>query len=551
VPLTKNQIVQVTVTGVTGEGNGVARYVDDTIPSPGMVVFIPHTAVGDRLQCRIVKVQKNHAFGRVERLLDASPDRGADACDGCAVGNRCGGCVWRHVTYEAECRYKYDWVRDTLRRVGGITVEPLPLLEAEHAAHYRNKAQYPVSMGEDEPVIGFYAPRSHRIVPQRNCLLQPESYRAVLDAVADWMKRHHVPAYDEENHTGLIRHIYIRQGAVTHQMMVCIVCTDGRLPATDDLVETVRSAAPDLTSLVVNVNPDKTNVILGGSNNTLWGADAIEDELCGLRFRLSPHSFYQVNHAQTERLYRLAADLAGLTGTETLLDLYCGTGTIGLSMAHKAGQVIGVEVVPAAVEDARRNAEANGITNARFLCADAAQAAAQLEKEGVRPDVVVLDPPRKGCDEALVRTVADMHPQRIVYVSCDPATLSRDLARFVPLGYGVQTVRSVDLFPRTAHVETVALLSRQKVDEHIYFDVNVQDLPKTARTTATYPEIKAYVKDKYGLNVTSLNIAQVKEKHGFEKRQNYNKGKDGHRVPNCPPEKEKAIEDAFKHFGML
>ncbi len=464
-PLVKNQLVELTVTGIAGEGNGVARYMETDSPSTGMVVFIPRTAIGDRILCRIVKVQKTHAYGKVEKLLQPSSDRGKDPCDGCGVFGRCGGCVWRHVTYEAECRYKYAWVRDTLQRVGGLSIDPLPLVAADDPAHYRNKAQYPVASGEDGVSVGFYAPRSHRIVPQRECCLQPVGYKAVLDAVTDWMEKHSVPAYDEERHTGLVRHVYIRQGKVTGQMMVCLVCTGGKLPATDALITAVRQAAPQLVSLCVNVNPDRTNVILGKDGYTLWGADAIEDELCGLRFRLSPHSFYQVNHAQTEKLYRLAAKAAALTGSETLLDLYCGTGTIGLSMAHDAGQVIGVEAVPAAVEDARRNAQTNGIVNARFLCADAAAAAAQLEQEGVRPDVVVLDPPRKGCDEALIDTVVSMAPSRVVYVSCDPATLARDLARFERRGYTVSFAQPVDLFPRTAHVETVVGLDKQMFDK--------------------------------------------------------------------------------------
>lgn len=463
--LVKNALVELTVTGVTGEGSGVARYTDADLPAPGLVVFIPRTAVGDCVQCRIVKVQKSHAFGRVEALLQPSPDRGEDPCDGCAVYGRCGGCVWRHVTYAAECRYKQQWVEDTLRRVGGITAPVLPLVAADDPAGltgYRNKAQYPVAPGTPEPVIGFFAPRSHRIVPQRECRLQPPGYRAVLDAVAAWMAENRVPAYDEENHTGLVRHIYIRQGAVSGEMMVCLVCTRGKLPAVPALIAALRQAAPQMVSLVVNINPDKTNVILGERGYALWGSDSIEDTLCGLRFRLSPHSFYQVNHAQTQRLYRLAAQAAGLTGQETLLDLYCGTGTIGLSMAAAAGRVIGVETVAAAVEDARSNAQRNGIGNARFLCADAAAAARQLADEGIRPDVVVLDPPRRGCDQALIDTVSGgLAPRRVVYVSCDPATLARDLKLFSTQGYAVQRVQPVDLFPRTAHVENVALLERE------------------------------------------------------------------------------------------
>ena len=457
VALGKNQLVELTVSGVTGEGSGVARYTEDG--SAGMVVFIPYTAVGDRVLCRILKVQKTHAFGRVEQLLAPSADR-AESAD-CPVYGRCGGCVWRHVTYEAECRYKQQWVEDTLRRVGGVDAPVLPLVAAESANRYRNKAQFPVAAGEDGPLMGFYAPRSHRLVPCRDCRLQPAAFAAVLEAVDGWMTAHSVPAYDEEAHRGLVRHIYIRQGAVTGQLMVCLVCTSGKLPAVPALIEGVQAAAPELASLSVNVNPHRTNVILGEKGFTLWGADAIEDELCGLQFRLSPHSFYQVNHAQTERLYRLAAEAAALTGEETLLDLYCGTGTIGLSMAHRVRKLIGVEVVAAAVADAKENAVRNGITNARFLCADAAQAAAQLAKEGVRPDVVVLDPPRKGCDEALVETVSRMAPKRVVYISCDPATLARDLGRFAARGYDTRQVQPVDLFPRTAHVECVCLLSRR------------------------------------------------------------------------------------------
>ncbi len=461
--LAKNQLVELEITGVTGEGNGVARYVDADIPAPGLVVFVPRTAVGDRILCRIVKIQKNHAYGRLEELLHPSPDRGADPCSGCGVYGRCGGCVWRHVTYAAECRYKQSWVADTLQRVGGISVGPLPLLAAAQPDRYRNKAQFPVAPGAEwdgAPLVGFFAPRSHRIVPVGDCPLQPKGFQAVLAAVTRWMQENHVPAYDEQTHSGLVRHIYMRQGTVSGQLMVCLICRHGKLPAVPALITAVREAASQLTSLLVNINPEKTNVILGSRGYGLWGEDGIEDTLCGLRFRLSPRSFYQVNHAQTEVLYRTAAQAAALTGTETLLDLYCGTGTIGLSMAAQAGQVIGVEVVPEAVEDARRNAQVNGIENARFLCADAAQAARQLAAEGVQPDVVVVDPPRKGCDESLVATVAEMAPRRVVYVSCDPATLARDLARFAQRGYVTRAVQPVDLFPRTAHCENVATLTK-------------------------------------------------------------------------------------------
>ena len=458
--LQKNQIIELTVTGTTGEGFGVARHIDEDIPSPGMVVFIPQTAPGDRLLCRIVKVQKTHAFGKLEELLTPSADR-VERVD-CPAFGRCGGCNWRHVTYEAESRYKQGWVQDTMRRVGGIEAPVLPLMGGDSPDRYRNKAQFPVAAGEEGPLFGFFAPRSHRIIPCRDCKLQPSGYAAVLDGVEAWMTASGATPYDEESHTGLVRHVYIRQAAVTGEMMVCLVCTDGRLPDPDGLVEQMQKAAPALVSLCVNVNPDRTNVILGKDGYTLWGSDAIVDELCGLRFRLSPHSFYQVNHAQTEKLYRLAAQAAALTGKETLLDLYCGTGTIGLSMAHCAGAVIGVEVVEAAVRDARRNATANKIRNARFICADAAKAAEQLAREGIRPEVVVLDPPRKGCSPDLIDTVAGMSPDRVVYVSCDPATLARDLKLFREKGYRTQWIQPVDLFPRTAHVENVVCLNKME-----------------------------------------------------------------------------------------
>ena len=359
-----------------------------------------------------------------------------------------------------------------------------------------------------------------------------------------------ISAYDSVNHTGLVRHIYIRKAFVTGQIMVCLVINGDEIPKFHELVDDLLRI-DGLKSVVININQEKTNVILGLECKTLWGADYIEDVLCGVKIRLSPLSFYQVNHDCAELLYNKASEYVGATGSETVLDLYCGAGTIGLSMANKVKKIIGVEIIPEAIEDAKVNAKNNNIENCEFYCGDAKDAVKILKDKNIEPDAVILDPPRKGCDREVLEYVAEMKPKKIVYVSCDVSTQARDCAILKELGYETKEVTPVDMFPRTSHTETVALLSRQKVDEHIYFDVNVQDLPKTARTTATYPEIKAYVKDKYGLNVTSLNIAQVKEKHGFEKRENYNKGKDGHRVPNCPPEKEKAIEDAFKHFGML
>ena len=446
--LRKNELIELHIHGMTAEGNGVGRAED------GMAVFVPKTAVGDIIRCRIVKVEKRLAYGIVDTLLTPSTDRTDDF--GCAVYGKCGGCVFRHVTYEAELRYKEQRVKDAFARIAGLSPDFLPIVGSEKANGYRNKAQYPVDGTASAPCIGFYAPRSHRVIEQRDCALQPLEFRRVLDAVADWMTASGVEPYNEQTKSGLLRHIYLRKGMKTDELMVCLVCTSGKLPKTDKLVNAL-CEIPSVTSVCVNINRRDTNVILGDDTFALYGEASITDELCGLRFRLSPRSFYQVNRDQAERLYTIAADAAALKEEDVLLDLYCGTGTIGLSMAKRVKQLIGVEIVAPAVEDARKNAEENGIENARFLCADAAKAAAQLEKEGIRPSVIVLDPPRKGCDRALCETVARMAPDRVVYISCDPATLARDCGVFAECGYETVWAHPVYMVPRTAHVECVAL----------------------------------------------------------------------------------------------
>lgn len=452
--LQKNQIIPLTITGMTAEGNGVGHAED------GMAVFVPFTAVGDTLSCRILKVQSRCAYGKIEELIAPSDHRLSQT--DCPAFGKCGGCAFRHVTYEAETGYKWQRVADALQRIGGLDITPEPIVACKNPDRYRNKGQYPVVAGERRPLIGLYAARSHRVVEQHDCLLQPERFKTVLDTVGRWAKKVGVIPYDENTGRGLLRHIYIREGAASGQLMVCLVCTSGKLPQTPLLIDMLKEAVPTLTSLMVNLNKRDTNVVLGESSFVLYGEDHIVDRLCGLNFRLSPLSFYQVNAPQAERLYDLARQAAALTGNEVLLDLYCGTGTIGLSMAHKVKQLIGVEITPEAVEDAKQNAADNGITNARFINADAAKAAAQLEREGIQPNVVIVDPPRKGCDTALIETIARMAPERVVYVSCDPATLSRDLKYFAELGYITRSVTPVDMFPRTHHVESVALLSRGK-----------------------------------------------------------------------------------------
>lgn len=455
--LRKNDIVELTVVGMSAEGNGVCRYTEEGADA-ALTVFVPQTAVGDVIECRIVKVQSRLAYGKVERVITPSDHRVAVDCP---VFGKCGGCVYRHVSYEAELSYKWQRVADALKRIGGLSITPEPIVGCESPDRYRNKGQYPVTAGEHRPLIGLYAARSHRVVEQHDCLLQPPVFKTILDTVAMWMKQCHVIPYDETTRTGLLRHIYIRKGERSGQVMVCLVCTSGKVPQPQRLVEMLRQSVPQLTSVMVNLNKADTNVILGEQTFSLYGEDHITDTLCGLNFRLSPLSFYQVNTEQAERLYTIARDYAVGDDTRVLLDLYCGTGTIGLSMARDTEQLIGVEIIPQAVEDAKRNAAQNGVENARFFAADAAEATKRLEREGVCPDTVVLDPPRKGCDESLIETVVRMQPKRITYVSCDPATLARDLKRFGERGYVTEKVTPVDMFPRTAHVESVVCLTRR------------------------------------------------------------------------------------------
>ena len=452
--LEKNQIIELDMTGYTAEGSGVGRF-------HGIAVFVPQAAAGDRLSVKILKTAKSYAFGKVEKILSPSADR---VPSDCPRFSQCGGCVYRHIRYEAECSAKQQRVQDAIERIAGFRFAVLqPIVRAENPGHYRNKAQLPIGGGQGGEIsLGFYASHSHRIIDCGTCLLQPEVFAAAAEAFREWERRTREDVYDERTGRGHLRHLFLRLAEATGEVMVCVVVNGNGVHNEPELVELLKGGVPGLKSVIINSNRERTNVILGSKCRTVWGQDTITDELCGLKFRISPLSFYQVNRRQAERLYGLAAEYAGLSGGETVLDLYCGTGTIGLSMAKNAGKIIGVEIVPQAVEDAKRNAEENGIENAEFLCMDAAKAADMLKNRGEKPDVVILDPPRKGCDEALIGCVAQMSPRRVVYVSCDPETLARDLKRFALLGYKTMQVTPVDLFPRTSHVETVVLMSRVK-----------------------------------------------------------------------------------------
>ena len=541
----KNDIFEADITAMTAEGSGICR-------AEGMAVFVPGTAVGDRCAVRIVKVLRKYAFGRLEKLLAPSPDRIAPDCP---VAAQCGGCVYRHIRYEAELQIKTQRVRDALERIGGLQdFQMEPILAAPDRCRYRNKCQLPIGLSKDGALqLGFYAVNSHRIVNTESCLLQPEAFDRAAAAFRRWYAVSGESVYDEASHSGVLRHLYMRRGEMSGEMMVCVVANGAALHEEALLVEMLREAVPEITGVLLNINREKTNVVLGKTCRTLWGKDTITDTLCGLAFEIAPHAFYQVNRTQAERLYGKAAEYAGLTGAETLLDLYCGTGTIGLSMAKNAKKLIGAEIVPAAVENARRNAERNAIQNAEFLCADAAEAARILFERGEKPDVIVINPPRKGCDSALIATIAAMRPKRVVYVSCDPATLARDLKLFGESGYKTETVTPADMFPGTAHVETVVLLSKLNTKQHVEVELNLDELDLTAaESKATYDEIKAYVLEKHGLKVSSLYISQVKRKCGLDVGQNYNLSKkENAKVPQCPPEKEAAIMEALKHFQMI
>ncbi len=455
--LKKNDRINLKIESCSSNGSGVGRH-------NGMAIFVPATAVGDEITAHILKVKKTYAFAKVESVITPSADRIEPECP---VYLKCGGCVFSHMSYDAEKKIKADHVAECFKRIGGVNPEFEPIIGGDSDCRYRNKAQYPVAAENGEIKTGFYSPHSHRVVHCPDCLLQPEEFEGILEVFSEYAKKFGVSVYDETKHSGLLRHVYIRKGSASGEIMVCAVINGKALPAEDKLVELLLEKEPQIKSIIVNSNTKDTNVILGDKCRTLWGSDTITDILCGLKFRISPLSFYQVNRNQAEKLYNKAAEYANLTGTETVFDLYCGAGTIGLSMAHRAKEIIGVEIVPEAIEDAKVNAELNGITNARFICGDAAEAAEILKNEGIRPEVIILDPPRKGCSPEMLKTAAEMSPDRIVYVSCDPATLARDCGIFEDLGYTATKATPVDMFPRTGHVETVCLLSKLNTKHHV------------------------------------------------------------------------------------
>ena len=536
----KNKTYPARIEGYTSEGLGVARI-------DGQAVFVHRALQGEEGDVLVLKVLKNAAFGKFSALREVSPRRTEPDCP---YYGRCGGCDFRHMDREEELAAKRQRVQDALRRIGGSDVTVETILTDGQYLRYRNKSQYPISA---DGTVGFYKARSHQVVEVEECLLQKEQADAAAEALRQYIRTYGVSCYDEKTRQGLLRHLYIRTNGAG-ESLVCVLVNGRKLPHEPELVSLLRQAVPEAVGVVLGVNTRPTGAVLGREYRTLWGSDVLTDQLCGLTFRLSVPSFFQVNRPMAEVLYETALDFAGLTGRELVLDLYCGAGTITQVMARRAARVIGAEIVPEAIADARENARRNGVENAEFFCGDASAVAAELAAKGLRPDVICVDPPRKGLAPEVVDAAAAMSPRRIVYVSCDPATLARDVKRFGEQGYRAVRAAAVDMFPRTANVETVVLLSKGEVDsKKIRVEFSLEDMDMSEfQDGATYTQIKDYVLEHSGLKVSNLYISQIKRKCGIGVGKNYNLPKsEDSRQPQCPPEKEKAIREAFKYFGMI
>jgi len=534
--LEKGSVYTAVIDGYSSEGLGIARV-------NGAVVFVPHAVRGEEIDLRITKVMKTSCAGEIVKIHNPSPERMEPECP---YAGKCGGCAYRHLTYPEELWAKRQRVQDALTRIGGLELTVEEILGAKNPEHYRNKSQYPV--GADGS-IGFFQARTHKVVPIRRCLIQTEAADRTAQAVGEWMRRYKISAYDETTGKGLVRHVCVRVNR-KGESLCCVVVNGNKVPREPELAAYVTAAVPHTVGVLLNSNTRRGNVVLGDKYRTLFGRNYLMDTLCGLEFKLSMPSFYQVNRDQAEVLYGKALEFAGLTGNETVLDLYCGIGTITLCLAKAAKRVIGAEIVPPAIRDAKENALRNHVENAEFFCGDAADIAAKLESDGLRPDVVTVDPPRKGLAPEVIASVAAMGPEKVVYVSCDPATLGRDVKIFREFGYEAKRAAAVDMFPGTAHVETVVLLSRET--NPLTVEVRMEVETGEVKEHPTYKRIQEYVQEKYGFKVHTAYIAEVKRMVGL----------DMHKAPNaveqkkheyhpCPPEKVEAIKDALRHFGLI
>ena len=555
--MNKNDIVTVEITdiGVSGEGIG---HVD------GYTLFIKDAVIGDVVEAKVMKAKKNYGYARLMKVITPSEYRVEPKC---AFARRCGGCQIQEMSYDRQLVFKDQKIRGNLERIGGFTKDQIdtvmqPVVGMEHPFGYRNKAQFPFGTDkEGNPITGFYAGRTHDIIANTDCALGVEKNKEILEIILQYMRENKIKSYDEKTGKGLIRHALIRYGFKTKEIMVCLVVNGKKLPKAEHLIEKLIQIE-GMTSITISPNTRRDNVIMGDSYEILWGQGYITDYIGNVKYQISPLSFYQVNPVQTEKLYGLALEYADLKGDETVWDLYCGIGTISLFLAQKAKQVYGVEIVPQAIDDAKENAKINAIDNAEFFVGKAEEVLpeyyAEYEREhngeAAHADVIVVDPPRKGCDETLLETIVKMQPEKVVYVSCDSATLARDLKYLCANGYEIRMCRGVDQFPQSVHVETVVLLSKGEVDsKKIRVEFSLEDMDMSEfQDGATYTQIKDYVLEHSGLKVSNLYISQIKRKCGIEVGKNYNLPKsEDSRQPMCPPEKEKAIREAFKYFGMI
>ena len=555
--MNKNDIVTVEITdiGVSGEGIG---HVD------GYTLFIKDAVIGDVVEAKVMKAKKNYGYARLMKVVTPSEYRVEAKC---AFARRCGGCQIQEMSYERQLVFKDQKIRGNLERIGGFTKEQIeavmqPVVGMKHPFGYRNKAQFPFGTDkEGNPITGFYAGRTHDIIANTDCALGVEQNQEILEIILQYMRENKIKSYDEKTGKGLVRHALIRYGFKTKEIMVCLVVNGKKLPKTERLIEKLIQIE-GMTSITISPNTRRDNVIMGDSYEILWGQGYITDYIGNVKYQISPLSFYQVNPVQTEKLYGLALEYADLKGDETVWDLYCGIGTISLFLAQKAKQVYGVEIVPQAIDDAKENAKINAIDNAEFFVGKAEEVLpeyyAEYEREHngetAHADVIVVEPPRKGCDETLLETIVKMQPEKVVYVSCDSATLARDLKYLCANGYEIKVCRGVDQFPQSVHVETVVLLSKGEVDsKKIRVEFSLEDMDMSEfQDGATYTQIKDYVLEHSGLKVSNLYISQIKRKCGIGVGKNYNLPKsEDSRQPQCPPEKEKAIREAFKYFGMI
>jgi len=542
--LNKNDIVEVEIVDLTHEGAGVAK-VD------GFVFFVDNALPGEVIKMRVLKLKKNIGFGKVEEYVTLSPNRNQDID---ATYLRSGIADFGHMTYEEQLKFKRKQVVDNLYKTAGISdVEVAETLGVETPYAYRNKAQVPVRRVKGQLETGFYRKNSHDLIPIEDFLIQDKEIDKLIVFVRDLLRRYDLKPYDEKEQTGLIRHLVVRRGHYSGQMMLVFVTTRPKVFRIDQIIAKITETFPNVVSIIQNINDKNTNAIFGKEFRTLYGQDTITDSMLGNDYEISAQSFYQVNTEMAEKLYQTAIDFSDLNSDSIVIDAYSGIGTIGLSFAKQVKEVYGVEVIETAVEDAKKNAERNGITNAHYVADSAENAMAKWSKDGIKPDVIIVDPPRKGLTESFIKASVAMKPEKITYVSCNPATMARDIKLYQELGYELKKVQPVDLFPQTHHVETVALLSKLDVDKHIDVEIELDELDLTsAESKATYAQIKEYVWNKFELKVPTLYIAQIKRKCGIELREHYSKSKKEKQIiPQCTPEKEEAIMDALRHFKMI